>query len=208
MNWEDIKNLDFEDPGGWPPVAKGIAAAAVVVFILVVAYFLKFKEEWQVLQDKERQEVALKQEFEEKQQKAVNLEAYEAQLAQMEEILKSLIRQLPGRTEMANLLQDVSQTAIATGIDVEKFQPQPEIIKDFYAEKPISLRMVGSFHQYGEFVSEVASLARVVILTMHDIKLEPVADSESGELALEGVVKTYRYLDEDEQAALQGGAPQ
>lgn len=208
MNWEEVKNLDFEDPGGWPPIAKGVAAAAVVVFILVVAYFLKFKEDWQVLQDKERQEVALKQEFEEKQQKAVNLEAYEAQLAQMEEILKSLIRQLPSRTEMANLLQDVSQTAIATGIDVEKFQPQAEIIKDFYAEKPISLRMVGSFHQYGEFVSEVASLARVVILTMHDIKLEPVDDGVNGELALEGVVKTYRYLDEDEQAALQGAIPQ
>ena len=201
MNLEEFRKLDFEDPGGWPPLAKGIAAAAVVIFILVIAYFLSFKDRWQVLDDKKRQEVTLKREFEEKQQKAVNLEAYEAQLAQMEEILRSLVRQLPSKTEMANLLQDVSQTAIATGIDVELFQPQPEVIKDFYAEQPISLRMVGGFHQFGEYVSAVASLARVVIMTMHDIELQPLEVGRN-ELVLEGTVKTYRYLDEDEQAAL------
>ncbi|MDJ0656913.1 MAG: type 4a pilus biogenesis protein PilO [Xanthomonadales bacterium] len=207
MNLEEFRNLDFEDPGGWPPLAKGIAAAAVVIFILVIAYFLSFKDQWQILDDKKRQEVTLKNEFEEKQQKAVNLERYEDQLAQMEEILRSLVRQLPSKTEMANLLQDVSQTAIATGIDVELFQPQPEVIKDFYAEQPISLRMVGGFHQFGEYVSAVASLARVVILTMHDIELQPLEAGRS-ELVLEGTVKTYRYLDEDEQAALDTGAEQ
>ncbi len=206
MNWEDIRNLDFEDPGGWPPLAKGVAAAAVVIVIMVLAYFLKFKDEWQIIKDKEVQEIALKREFEEKQQKAVNLAAYEAQLVQLEEILRSLLRQLPSRTEMANLLQDVSQTAIATGIRVDRFEPQPEVVQDFYAEKPISIKMIGDYHQFGEFVSAVASLARVVILTMHDISLKPVTAGQSA-LALEGVVKTYRYLDEDEQAQQAGSAP-
>ena len=91
MNWEEIKNLDFEDPGGWPPLAKGIAAAAVVIFILVVAYFLKFKEEWQVLKDKEQQEITFKAEFETKQQKAANLEAYREQLADLRNLLEDLI---------------------------------------------------------------------------------------------------------------------
>ncbi len=206
MNWEDIKNLDFEDPGGWPPIAKGVAAAAVVVVIMVVAYFLKFKDEWQIIKDKEVQEIALKREFVEKQQKAVNLAAYEAQLIQLEEILRSLLRQLPSRTEMANLLQDVSQTAIATGIQVDRFEPQQEVVKDFYAEKPIAIKMIGEYHQFGEFVSAVASLARVVILTMHDISLKPVTEGGSA-LVLEGVVKTYRYLDEEEQAQQAGTGP-
>lgn len=206
MNWEEIKELDFEDPGGWPPLAKGIAAAAVVVVIMVVAYFLKFKDEWQILKDKEVQEIALKREFEEKQQKAANLAAYEAQLVQLEEILRSLLRQLPSRTEMANLLQDVSQTAIATGIRVDRFEPQPEVVRDFYAEKPISIKMVGDYHQFGEFVSAVASLARVVILTMHDISLKPV-EAGSSALVLEGIVKTYRYVDESEQQQQAGTGP-
>lgn len=194
---EDLQNLDMEDPGGWPALFKGLAAVFVIVAILAMGYFLKFKDQWAVLEGKEREEITLRQEFERKQQKAANLEAYRAQLEEMEEILRSMLRQLPSKTEIPNLLQDVSQTALATGIRIERFQPQAENVKDFYAEKPIALRMVGSYHQFGEFVSGVASLARVVILTMHDISLKPV-DKNSDELALEGMVKTYRYVDENE----------
>ena len=120
-----------------------------------------------------------------------------------------MLRQLPGKTEMPDLLVDISQTALASGIANELFEPQPEISKDFYAEKPISLRMVGSYHQFGEFVSGVASLPRVVILTMHDISLKQNtrdANAPAGQLILEGTVKTYRYLDDDEQSTSQSAS--
>lgn len=200
---DDLKDLDFEDPGSWPVAAKGLAAGIVVVVILSVGYFMKTKDQLAALEDKRGEERTLFEEFEQKHQKSAKLEEYRAQLAEMEEILRSLLRQLPSRTEMPNLLQDISQTAIATGIQIDRFRPESEIIRDFYAEKPISIRMQGGYHQFGEFVSGVASLARVVILTMHDINLRPVT-SESEELVLEGTVKTYRYLDEEEEQGAGG----
>ena len=125
----------------------------------------------------------------------------------MEELLRQMVRQLPSKTEMPDLLVDVSQTALSSGIDTELFEPGPETPKEFYAEKPIKLRMVGSYHQFGAFVSGVASLPRVVILTMHDINLKPKEKTggnvRSGALELSGTVKTYRYLDETEVQAQQ-----
>jgi type IV pilus assembly protein PilO len=119
-----------------------------------------------------------------------------------------MLRQLPSKTEMPDLLVDISQTALSTGIDNQKFEPGAEAVKEFYAEKPINLRMVGTYHQFGSFVSGVASLPRVVILTMHDISLRPkepaagkgLPTTVAGDLVLEGTVKTYRYVDEDEAA--------
>ena len=196
---DDLRSLDFEDPGGWPLPYKIVAAAAVAVVILVAGYTFKIKEEQEILERKRQEQTTLFQEFERKHQKSAKLEEYKAQLAEMEEILRSLLRQLPSKTEMPDLLQSVSQTAIGTGIQIDRFRPETEIVKDFYAEKPISLRMQGGYHQFGNFVSGVASLARVVILTMHDISLRPVEEGSS-QLVLEGTVKTYRYLDEEEEA--------
>jgi len=112
-----------------------------------------------------------------------------------------MLRQLPSKTEMPELLIDISQTALGAGIDNELFEPQTEVKQDFYAEQPINVRMVGTYHQFGNFVGSVASLSRVVILTMRDIELEPIPDSQ-GRLRLEGVVTTYRYLDESEGGAV------
>ena len=123
-----------------------------------------------------------------------------------------MLRQLPSKTEMPDLIIDISQTALATGISNELFQPGPEAPKEFYAEKPISLRMVGTYHQFGAFVSGVASLPRVVIMTMHDISLTPRNTSPGGKigpnsiLQLAGTVKTYRYLDDTETAAAAAAA--
>ena len=200
---DDLKELDFEDPGGWPVAAKALAAGIVAVLILGAGYFMKTKDQLAALEEKRNKETVLFQEFEQKHQKSAKLEEYRAQLAEMEEILRSLLRQLPSKTEMPNLLQDISQTAIATGIQIDRFRPESEAVRDFYAEKPISIRMRGGYHQFGEFVSGVASLARVVILTMHDINLRPV-NQGSTDLVLEGTVKTYRYLDEDEEAGAGG----
>ena len=152
-------------------------------------------------------ENSLRIDFEAKQAKAANLESYEIQLAEMQELLETMFRQLPSKTEMDKLLVDVSQTALGAGIDVQLFQPNAEAFHDFYAERPISVRMLGDYHQFGEFVSGVASLPRVVILTMHDIALRRATDRDvganagDGRLILEGTVKTYRYIDEEEAAA-------
>src|SRR4249919_2918331 len=151
-------------------------------------------------------ESSLKDEFQDKAGRAANLEPLKQQLAQMELMLQQMLRQLPSKNEMPDLIVDVSQTALATGISNELFQPGPETAKEFYAEKPITLRMVGTYHQFGAFVSGVASLPRVVIMTMHNISLTPRA-GKPGLLVLEGTIRTYRYLDEDEiEAQTNGGA--
>jgi type IV pilus assembly protein PilO len=200
----DLNNLDFNNAGAWPPPVKAFFCALLVVLILFLGWYLFISNQQDKLETLERTEVSLKRDFEAEQAKAVNLEPLKEQLAEMEAMLQQMLRQLPSRTEMPDLIVDISQTALAAGISNELFQPQPEVRKDFYAEKPISLRMVGGYHQFGNFVSGVASLPRVVIMTMHDISLKP-RDEKSGSdaLVLEGTVKTYRYLDEDEQAEVE-----
>lgn len=198
----DLSNLDFNNAGAWPPPVKAFFCAMVVVLILFFGWYLFVSTQQDQLETLRRAEAGLRGDFEKEQAKAVNLEPLKEQLAEMEAMLQQMLRQLPSRTEMPDLIVDISQTALASGIANELFQPQPEIRKEFYAEKPISLRMVGSYHQFGDFVSGVASLPRVVIMTMHDISLKPRDEKvgASSGLVLEGTVKTYRYLDEEEQA--------
>ena len=107
-----------------------------------------------------------------------------------------MLRQLPSKTEMPDLIIDISQTALASGLRNELFKPQPEVAQAFYAEKPIDIRLVGNYHQFGSFMSGVASLPRVVIMTMHNISLTP--KDKTGNLVMEGTIKTYRYLDEND----------
>jgi len=201
----DLNNLDFQRMGGWPTPVKTVFCVLIVILIIGVGWWWKVQPKRDELRGKEAQESELLQQFEYKQSKVVNLDAYRAQLEEMKEVLRQMLRQLPSKTEMPDLLVDVSQTALSTGIDNQKFEPGPEQVKEFYAEKPIALRMVGTYHQFGSFVSGVASLPRVVILTMHDISLKPQSTDKgglpAGTLVLEGTVKTYRYVDEEEAAA-------
>ena len=210
----ELRDLDFNDIGSAPTSVRYLILGFLLAIILVIGYFLMIKAKVEQLEMVEKLELSLRAEFEQKQAKAANLEAYEAQLAEMQELLETMFRQLPGRTEMDKLLVDVSQTALGAGIDVQLFQPNTEAYHDFYAERPISVRMLGDYHQFGEFVSGVASLPRVVILTMHDIALRRANDRDlgasgnDGRLVLEGTVKTYRYIDEEEAAErAQAGAP-
>ena len=203
---DDLRNLDQHNIGGWPKSVKVFFAAIIVVLILFFGWYLQISNQQQELETAQGKEVALKKEFADKQAKAVNLEAYRKQLDDMQEMLQTMLRQLPSKTEMPDLLNDITQAALASGIETDLFQPGPEIMKDFYAEKPIQLKMLGSYHQFGTFISNVASLPRVVILTMHDVSLRPAkADgaslSKGNQLTLEGIVKTYRYLDDEEAAA-------
>lgn len=203
---DDLRDADFSDLGNAPGSVRLFILAIAVILILVAGYYLLISDKRNDLQREQAQEVTLKTDFEYKQQKSANLEAYEKQLTDMRELLETMFRQLPGKTEMDKLLVDVSQTALAAGIDVQLFEPQQEAFKDFYAERPIVIRMLGDYHQFGEFVSGVAALPRVVILTMHDIALTRAnakSSTSGGQLVLEGRVKTYRYVDEDEAAQRQ-----
>ena len=202
----ELRDLDFNDIGSAPVSIRYVILSVLLAVILAIGYYLLIKNKKEQLERVQQQELTLRADFEYKQQKAANLEAYEAQLAEMQELLETMFRQLPGKTEMDKLLVDISQTALGAGIDVQLFQPNAEAKHDFYAERPISVRMLGDYHQFGEFVSGVASLPRVVILTMHDISLRRANDRDvgvsrnDGRLILEGTVKTYRYIDDEEAA--------
>ena len=213
-----LKELDFNNTGAWPRQFKIGFCVLLGVVIVGMAWWLFVRDKRTELAALERKETDLRAEFETKQGRAANLEPLKLQLAQMEQQLQQMLRQLPSKTEMPDLIVDISQTALATGIANELFKPGPETPKEFYAEKPITLRMVGTYHQFGAFVSGVASLPRVVIMTMHDISLKPkgtaIVIGPNSSLELAGTVKTYRYLDEEEtaaqeqaEAAAQGGVP-
>ena len=210
----ELRDLDFNDIGSAPTSVKYFILSLLLIIILAIGYFLLVKSKIEQLEMVQKLELTLRAEFEQKQAKAANLEAYETQLAEMQELLETMFRQLPSRTEMDKLLVDVSQTALGAGIDVQLFQPNAEAYHDFYAERPISVRMLGDYHQFGEFVSGVASLPRVVILTMHDIALRRANEKDigvsgnDGRLILEGTVKTYRYIDEEEAAERAGAGAQ
>jgi type IV pilus assembly protein PilO len=197
---DELRSLDYRDPGRWPmPVRAAAVGIAFLVLSAVGIYFLVWDEQRPKLQQFAVEEQALRQEFKDKHAKAVNLELYKQQLKDIERSFGALLRQLPGRTEVPSLLVDISQTGLAAGLEEKLFQPQPEQRKDFYAELPIKIRLTGSYHQFGEFVSGLAALPRIV--TLHDIDIKPDNKDAYDQLSLELTAKTYRYLDEDEIAA-------
>lgn len=205
--FDDLRNLDRHNVGGWPKSIKLFFTAIVFIVIVVAGWYFFVSTQQDDLETARNKEDSLKSEFSAKQAKAANLEALQQQLNEMQDMLRQLLRQLPSKTEMPELLVDISQTALAAGIENELFQPGAETPKDFYAEKPITLRMVGTYHQFGAFISGVASLPRVVILTLHDVSLSPKSAAVKGGdpvpgglLVLQGTVKTYRYLEDDEAA--------
>jgi type IV pilus assembly protein PilO len=209
-----LKELDFNNIGSWPQLYKNVFCMVVGLLIFGLLWQVLTRPKGRELQGLEGKERELRGQFEERQGRAANLEPLKLQLAQMGQQLQQMLRQLPSRTEMPDLIGDISQTALATGIQNELFRPGPESKKEFYAEKPIELRMVGTYHQFGAFVSGVASLPRVVIMTMHDISLRArTADNNplgaigpNSNLELAGTVKTYRYLDEEEAAVQEAAA--
>jgi type IV pilus assembly protein PilO len=197
---DELRSLDFRDPGRWPmPIRAAAVALAFVVIAVALTYVFVWNEQRPKLQQFAAEEQTLRQEFKNKHAKAVNLELYKQQLKDIERSFGALLRQLPGRTEVPSLLVDISQTGLAAGLEEKLFQPQPEQRKDFYAELPIKIRLTGSYHQFGEFVSGLAALPRIV--TLHDIDIKPDNKDAYDQLSLELTAKTYRYLDEDEIAA-------
>lgn len=197
---EELQSLDPQDPGRWPlPIRIGAVAIWFVVLAFVLSYFFVWQNQKPELEQREAVERGLRDEFRTKHAKAVNLEVYKQQLKDIERSFGALLRQLPGKTEVPNLLVDISQTGLAAGLEEKLFQPVSEQRKDFYAELPIKIRLSGSYHEFGEFVSGIAALPRIV--TLHDIEIKPVDAKSYDSLVLDLTAKTYRYLDEDEIAA-------
>jgi len=199
---EELRSLDPQDPGRWPfPIRVGFVAVWFVALAIVLIYFVVWNQKQPDLERAEGEERSLRDEFTNKHAKAVNLEVYKGQLKDIERSFGALLRQLPGKTEVPNLLVDISQTGVAAGLEEKMFQPAAEQKKDFYAEQPFRLRLIGSYHQFGEFVSGIAALPRIV--TLHDIEIKSVnpTSKDFDNLQLDLTAKTYRYLDEEELAA-------
>src|SRR3984885_5180486 len=197
---EELRALDPRGPGRWP---FSFRVGAVTIWFVVVTFVLGYVWVWQTkspqLEAAQQTEQKLRLDVQYKHAKAVNLEIYKQQLKDIERSFGALLRQLPGKTEVPSLLVDISQTGLAAGLSEKLFQPQPEVKKDFYAELPIKIRLSGSYHQFGEFVSGIAALPRIV--TLHDIDIKPDNKDAYDQLSLQLTAKTYRYLDEEEVAA-------
>ena len=197
---DDLKTLDPNDPGRWPfPVRAGVVALVFVVATALLFYLLVWSDQKPILDQKATEEQDLRNKFKTKHSKAVNLAVYQQQLADIERSFGALLRQLPGRTEVPNLLVDISQVGVGAGLEEKLFQPSPEVKKDFYAELPIKIKLTGSYHQMGEFVSGIAALPRIV--TLHDITIKPENKDAYDQLSFELTAKTFRYLDDAEVAA-------
>lgn len=208
MEMPDFSKLDL-DPnniGNWPGALKGIVILILCAAVLGAGYWFDTKDQLVRLNSAQEKEIDLKKTFEFKQRKAANLEPLKEQLKEMKESFGNLLRLLPNKTEIEGLLVDISQSGLAAGLEFELFKPGAEQTAEFYAIQPITIRVTGKYHEFGNFVSSVAALPRIV--TQHDVGIAPVTkggNTTGGEdqLIMNMVAKTYRYLEEDEIAALE-----
>lgn len=196
MDLASITELDFNESGEWPLPIKIIAILLLCALVWGGGYYFLLKDKKVELESLEQKEVQLKQEFETKQAKAVNLEAYKEQLAEMRVMFASMLEQLPKKSEVPELLVDITRTGLINGLEFELFKPEGERPVDFYAELPIQMTVTGTYHQFGEFVSGVAALPRIV--TLHNIKMGPL-NKNTGKMTMDVTAKTYRYFDDGDK---------
>lgn len=196
---DELQNLDPNNPGAWPTWARISTVILAAILILAAGFWFMIKPDLEELDQVQAKELDLRKEFVEKQEKVASLDAYKAQLEEMRKSFGSMLRQLPSKTEVPSLLNDISQTRIAASLEEELFKPQGEVPRDFYAEIPNQITVVGSYHEMGAFVSGIAALPRIV--TIDDVNIAPVGRGGSTELRMQAYAKTYRYLDDDEVAA-------
>ncbi len=191
----ELSELDFNNVGSWPALIKGIVAVIVFAVVVFLAWYLNWNDMMSQLERVQAREPELRSEFELKQRRAANVEAYEELLAEMEDELEDRLRQLPSRVEIPRLLSDISQAGLGAGLDFELFRPGSPVQREFYAERPIEIAVRGRYHQFGEFISEVANLPRIV--TLHNVE---ITRDGGDRLAMRAVARTYWYLDDEEAA--------
>jgi type IV pilus assembly protein PilO len=194
---DQFKNLNTRDPGAWPPLPKAMLLVGLLVGIVVLGYFLDWQEEMDSLDAGRQQEVKLKDEYVAKAQQAINLDLYRQQLREIDSSFGALLRQLPNRSQMDALLVDINQAGLGRGLQFDLFKPAPaETKREFYAELPVTLKLNGSYHDMGQFASDIGQLSRIV--TLNDIGL---TGGKDGTLVMDVTAKTFRYLDDEEVAA-------
>ena len=194
---EDFRRLNPRDPGTWPAIPKLTALAAVLVVLPVAAYFLDWQSQLSELDAGQQQEKKLKEDYVNKKRQAINLELYRQQLREIDTQFGALLRQLPNKSQMDALLVDINQAGLGRGLQFELFKPAPaESVREFYAELPIQIKVVGNYHDMGAFASDVGQLSRIV--TLNDVS---IAAAKDGNLQMEATARTFRYLDEEEIAA-------
>lgn len=191
----DFKGLDPNDPGVWPLAPKVAVYLALFVATLAAAWWFDWQDQAAMLEKKEAEEQQLRQDWVAKKRQAVNLDEHKRQLAEIDRQFGALLKQLPNKAEMDSLLSDINQAGVGRGLQFELFKPGTDVVKDFYAELPIDIRVLGGYHDLGEFVGDVAALPRIV--TLNNVALEAGKD---GKLKLDAKAVTYRYLDEEELA--------
>lgn len=206
---QDLQNLDINDLkkiGSAPKSAKIVAISVVCVVVLIVGFVMFVRPQLTALNMAEAKEIELRAEFDSKSSRASNLEAYKQQLDEMRRSFGALLRQLPDKTEIETLLVDVSQTAIASGLDIDYFKPEGLSPKEFYQEFPIKVRVTGRYHQFARFVSGVAALPRIV--TLQDIMIGQPKDKKGVLLEMQMTAITYQYMDESEIQAAKAAKPE
>lgn len=194
---EDFKHLNPKDPGTWPLLPKLAALVVILVLVPVVGYFVDWQDQLDQLDQGRAQETKLKDDYLNKKKQAINLDLHKQQLREIDTQFGALLRQLPNRSQMDALLVDINQAGLGRGLSFELFKPAAaESQKEFYAELPVQVRVVGTYHDMGAFASDVGQLARIV--TLNDVSLETTKD---GSLAMDATARTFRYLDEEEVAS-------
>jgi type IV pilus assembly protein PilO len=198
----NLNELDFENLGSWPLSARLIAVLLVFAAVVGGGYWYFTQDKLDELAKTEAKEGPLKKQFKDKQGKAANLEAYKKQMAEMEKRFGSMLRQLPQKAEVADLLVEISQTGLSNNLEFSLFKPSQERRKEFYAELPVNIQVTGTYHDFGNFATGIAALPRIV--TIHDVTMNPIGKVKKGEvdedrkLSFKLIAKTYRYLDQDE----------
>lgn len=198
MKLSDLNNLTMENIGSWPIPVKVATILLICAAVMGLGYWKLTTPKIEELKTAQNRELELRTEFEGKQQKAANLEVLKKQLEDIKQTMGELLQKLPSKTQVPDLLQDISQTGLGSGLEFDIFKPGAEQPQEFYVELPIQIQVTGTYHQFGTFISGVAALQRIV--TVHDVKIRPAGD-EKGKLMMQATAKTYRYMDEEEEAA-------
>ncbi len=190
LNEFDINDLDVNNAGIWPAPIKAIVLLIIFGLILGGGYWFFIKDQYTQLEQVKKKETELRKQYEEKAYKVANLEVFKSQMVEMEETFGALVKQLPSDTEVPGLLEDITNTAVGSGLALQEVKLQPEQRRDFYVELPINIRVSGTYHELASFVSSVASLPRIV--TLHDFTIKPTG-GEADRLDMQVLARTYRY---------------
>jgi len=200
MKLEDFNNIDFKNAGNLPWPVKGVMLAVLFIVLIGAGYWFLWSPALDELDQAKSKELELRNVFLDKKSQAINLDAYKQQMIDVEKTFGALLRQLPDKSQMDGLLTDINQAGLTRGLDFELFKPNPEVISEFYAEMPITIKVIGSYNDLGAFATEISKLSRIV--TINDISISPAnKEAKDSRLAMEATARTYRYLDAGEVAA-------